>query len=362
MNNTFNTLVLCRDVSELSAFNSFSKDTLLIISENINDITANSVSPIIFKQNSASHCDDSVKSFISETNERITISLVSSLSETLSVSQNNFDFILTENVDFAKKIYNSVSAPTIAFIGKKEDAFSFAGSEVSGIAVSADFLNTYDLATLSLSSKQALMRGAIFDLDGTLLDSMPYWENIAEKFLKTLGITPKPNLNQTVLSMSFKESSAYIKKEYSLSMSCDEIIDSINKMAESYYYNDIKLKNGTDEMLKSFVGVKKYVCTLTASHLAVAALKRNGIWKHFDGIVSAADLGLDKSSAKIYNLTLEKLATQKKYTYVFEDSAHSAKTAKSDGFTVIGVSDAQTSRKKIENFCDFYTIDYNGWK
>lgn len=360
----FETLILSSDVQYLTEYYinyAFHGNTLFLITEN--HIIPN-LKISVLKQKTSAFLSDFLT--FKNDNQTFKISTVSSAATAAKAAESGADVIISENTEYIKKLCDSVSIPVIAYINKNTDIFELAGMGISGICVSSSFFLESDINLsrnlLFRLAKQAVMRGAIFDLDGTLIDSMPYWENAAEVFLQTLGITPKPNLNKTVSSMSLKESSEYIRKEYSLCMSCAEIINGINKTIEGYYYNDIPLKPGAYEMLKSFSGIKKYVCTLTSYHLAEAVLKRNGILKYFDGIISAADLGIDKNSDKIYKLTLEKLNTPKKYTYIFEDSAHSAKAAKSGGFTVIGVSDAGTSHKEIEKICDFYTVDYDNWK
>jgi thiamine-phosphate diphosphorylase len=266
-----------------------------------------------------------------------------------------------------KAICDETSIPVVAIGGiSKNNIRRLTGTHISGVAVVSAIFAQKDIESaakeLLFLSKQTVMQGAIFDLDGTLVDSMPYWENIAADYLKSIGITPKSGLREQVRKMFLRESAEFVKKEYSLSLSVEEIINGVNETVAHYYCNDIVLKPGVTEMLQSLTGVKKYVCTLTDSKLTRTVLERNGILKYFDGILSAVDYNIGKDTPKIYEMAREALGTPKQYTYIFEDSDYAIETAKKGGFTVVGVYDEHTDRSKIESMCDFYTVGYNEWK
>ncbi len=342
--------------------------TLVVISENAEVPKVCSV-PILVKNNieKAALADGAVVSVSDVKAARSALgqdkavgAFADSLSDAKKAQSDGADFVIISTDCPTKNICGNISIPAAALVKSESDIRHLHGSGICGISAR---LSDIDVPQkLRKAAMQAIMQGAIFDMDGTLIDSMPYWENVACDFLKGLGITPEPGLTETVQSMSLKESSAYMRDEYALSMTDEEIIDGINKTIASYYYNDITLKTGILDMLRAFDGVKKYVCTLTPPDLSRAVLERNGILKYFDGVLSAVDCGLNKSSPKIYELALKKLGTPKKYTYIFEDSDYAAMTAKAGGFTVVGVSDAHTPRENIEDFCDFYTVDYEDWK
>ena len=88
------------------------------------------------------------------------------------------------------------------------------------------------------------MTGAIFDVDGTLLDSMPIWEDVSVRYLKSLGVEAESNLPQKLERMSVEEGAAYIKENYGLSETEEEIAAATLKIVEDFYYNEAPLKPG----------------------------------------------------------------------------------------------------------------------
>ena len=199
------------------------------------------------------------------------------------------------------------------------------------------------------------IKGAIFDLDGTLLDSMHAWDGVGERYLKSKGIQASPALQSEIESMSLVESCAYVKEQYHLDESTDEILDGILRIVESFYFENALLKDGVGEFLANLnnMGVKMCVATATDRTLAEAALRRNKVIDYFDSILTCGELGCNKTTAQIYNKALEAIGTQKDNTVVFEDAYHAAYSAKSDGFVVCGVYD-ESEKKQLKDVCDFY--------
>jgi len=185
------------------------------------------------------------------------------------------------------------------------------------------------------------IEGAIFDLDGTLLDSMFIWDKIGEDYLKSLGIKPKENLNDTFKTMSLMQSAAYYRSEYGVALSIEQIISGVNRMIEHFYTEKVTAKAGVKAMLETFKGkgVKMCVATATDSHLAEAALRRNGVIDCFSGIFTCTQVGSGKDTPDIFNKALTHLGTHKQSTVVFEDALYAVQTAKKAGFFVAGVYD-----------------------
>ena len=82
-----------------------------------------------------------------------------------------------------------------------------------------------------------MIKGAIFDIDGTLLDSMPIWENAGARYLATLGIKAKPDLKERLDALSLPEGAIYMQKEYGLSVSAEDILEGVNQVVKDFYYS-----------------------------------------------------------------------------------------------------------------------------
>lgn len=194
------------------------------------------------------------------------------------------------------------------------------------------------------------MDGAIFDLDGTLLDSMYIWDTIGEDYLRSLGIEPRENLNKTFKAMSLLHAAEYYRSEYGVTLSTDGIMDGVNHMVERYYFHDVIVKPGVQVVLERLkrAGVGMCIATATDLHLAEAALNRNGIRTCFSEIFTCTDVGSGKDTPAIFNRALAHLGTARQSTIVFEDALHAIKTAKDAGFPVVAVYDQSEAEHSDE--------------
>ncbi len=183
--------------------------------------------------------------------------------------------------------------------------------------------------------------GAIFDLDGTLLDSMFIWDAIGEDYLRSRGIEPHENLNERFKNMSLFQAACYYQSEYGLADSTDAIMVGINDMIQHFYMDKVLPKTGVpaflDELKKR--RIKMCVATATERHLAEAALSRVHLLSYFGEIFTCSLLGHGKDEPNIYHAAHCFLQTPKASTWVFEDALHAVRTAKSAGYPVIGVFD-----------------------
>ncbi len=187
----------------------------------------------------------------------------------------------------------------------------------------------------------AHLKGAIFDFDGTLFDSMFIWDTIGAIYLRSIGIEPEENLGEKLKSFTLPQTAAYFRKAYGVPFSEDEISDGINKMVEDYYMNKVVPKPFVKDFLDGLKmrGVRMCVATVTDKYLVEAALKRCGIEEYFSKIFTCGEVGHGKTEPVIYREAMKHLKTTKKDTVVFEDSFFAASTAKADGFIVTGIFD-----------------------
>lgn len=207
-----------------------------------------------------------------------------------------------------------------------------------------------------------MIKGAIFDIDGTLLDSMPVWESAGARYLATLGIKAKPDLKEKLDALSLPEGALYMQKEYGLSVSTEDILQGIDQVVKDFYYKEATMKPGVLSLLKLLKAnnVKMILVTATDADMARAALVRNGIWQDFTGMITCEEAGAGKTNPKIFELAKERLQTKKEETWVFEDSLYAIKTATEAGFPVCSIFDAYSEKniREIRGLSDIYVEDF----
>ena len=204
------------------------------------------------------------------------------------------------------------------------------------------------------------IRGAIFDVDGTLLDSMFIWDTIGETYLRSIGYQPKENLNETFKNMSLHQAARYYQTEYGVTRSIDEIMDGVNAMLERYYRFEVPLKPGVAELLEWLRqdGVKLCIATATDRHLVEAALDRCGVLSCFGEIFTCNEVGHGKDEPDIFEEALRFLGTRREETLVFDDALYAVRTAKEAGFPVAAVYDShERSQAEVRARSDLYLED-----
>lgn len=205
--------------------------------------------------------------------------------------------------------------------------------------------------------------GAIFDMDGTLTDSMYVWKDIGKKYLISCGITPRETLRSDIKNKSLVQTTDYFIIEYGLNKTRVEIIEGINSLVEPMYRDEVLPKKGVMTLLQKFKdkGIKMCVATATDRYLAELVLKKNGLLDFFSEIFTGSEVGAGKDNPLIFEKALEHLGTLKNETLVFEDALYAIKTAKNSGFKVVGVYDDHSKRNtdEIKAIADYYINDYS---
>jgi HAD superfamily hydrolase (TIGR01509 family) len=203
-----------------------------------------------------------------------------------------------------------------------------------------------------------MIKGAIFDLDGTILDSMPVWDNAAEMFLNSIGIEAEPGLGKIMFSMSMTEGAEFLRDRYGLDMDADAIITGINHTIEDFYCYQVQLKEGVEQFLKDMkkAGIKMVVATASDRNVVEKALKRLNVMNCFDRIFTCTEIGAGKIRPDIFLAAVEYMGTLPRDTRVFEDALHAIKTAKNAGFRTVGVYDvySKENMEEIKETCDIF--------
>ena len=206
-----------------------------------------------------------------------------------------------------------------------------------------------------------MIKGAIFDFDGTLVDSMFIWDTFGEDYLRTLGKEPRENLSETFKTFTLEQAAEYYRKNYGVTLSVEEIVDAVNDMVAEIYRTKVTLKDGVREFLEALKsqGVKMCVATVTDRPIVEDVLCNLGIRDFFTEIFTCAEVGYNKETPHIYRVALEALGTKKDETVVFEDALHALMTAKNDGFTVAAVYDKHEAKQiEMRSEANYYISDY----
>ena len=187
-----------------------------------------------------------------------------------------------------------------------------------------------------------MIRGAIFDLDGVLLDSMGIWKDLGARYLRSLHIQPEPGLNEILFAMSMEQGAAYLKEHYPLPQSEAEIGEGIARMLEYYYFYEVPAKPGAAALLGFLAeqGIPMAAATSSPREHVTRALKRLGLLPYLQAVFTTGEVGVSKHKPDIYHLAAKTLGTVPAETLVFEDSLYALKTAKAAGYRTVGVFDA----------------------
>lgn len=206
-----------------------------------------------------------------------------------------------------------------------------------------------------------MIKGVIFDVDGTLFDSMGAWHDSGYNVLKSLGIDADKRIGDIFFSMTMDEVIDYIKENFSVNESRDFLKNGIHNQVEYAYRNEIELKPGVMRILDWMKDSKipATIATSTDRFLIEIGLARLGIEDYFDEIYTATEVGKGKNYPDIFQLAMDKMGTKPEETWLFEDGLYSMITAKAYGMPVVGVYDkvSHDDQEAIKQVADIYLED-----
>jgi HAD superfamily hydrolase (TIGR01509 family) len=187
--------------------------------------------------------------------------------------------------------------------------------------------------------------GAIFDMDGTLIDSLGYWDvlwkTLGEKYLNDKDFSPSPYTQKAVRTVTMREAARIIHENEKIGKSTDEIFVLADALLLDFYRNTVELKPGAMELLEFLCSNKVKMCVASASapHLLDAVIEKFGFDKFFPKIISCNDVGKGKEEPDVFIVAHEYLDTGKDETWIFEDSVVALQTAHDAGYNTVGVYD-----------------------
>ncbi len=208
------------------------------------------------------------------------------------------------------------------------------------------------------------IKGAIFDMDGTLINSLIFWDVLWEEFgNRYLGgekFYPDLEADKAIRTMVLAEAMDYYHERFNIGESGADLLNTTNEVFKDCYVNRVELKDGVKEFLDHLKaqGVKMCVASATDKVLLVYAMERCGLYEYFDTILSCADVGKGKDHPDIYYKALEVLGTDMDNTWVFEDSYVALRTANGMGLNTVGIYDKfNFDQDKMQKLATHYIAD-----
>ena len=194
-----------------------------------------------------------------------------------------------------------------------------------------------------MEQKSLPFTAAIFDLDGTLLDSVWVWRAVDRAFFEELGIPEPEDYARAIQGMSFRETAAYTVERFHLSRSVEEVMAGWTRMAAEAYANRVEMKPGALAYLRALKrsGVKLAVATANREALFGPTLRRWGAWELFDAVCTAAEVGdAGKGDGALFRLAARRLGAEPSACAVFEDTLEGMRGARAAGMAAYAVRDS----------------------
>lgn len=206
------------------------------------------------------------------------------------------------------------------------------------------------------------IKAVIFDLDGSLVDSMWMWRAIDIEYLAKFGIPLPENLQSRIEGMSFSETAAYFKERFSIPDSIEQIKEDWNQMAWDKYEQEVPLKPGIPEFLElcTKTGIKLGIATSNSRQLVENIAKVHNLRNYFSCIMTGCDVAHGKPAPDIYLAVARELGCAPKHCLVFEDILPGIQAGKAAGMKVCAVEDAYSVNVRAEKqaLADYYIESY----
>ena len=206
------------------------------------------------------------------------------------------------------------------------------------------------------------MQGAIFDVDGTLLDSMSVWWDVLIEFHKQHGVELSDTEAMTFKEVTLDESIPMMIDRFNLSETPEEVLDILKGMTAKYYETTLPLKKGAKEYLKKLHegGVKIAIATSGYEELCKTAFTRLGVWQYIDACAFSSEVGVNKSNPDVYLLAAKRIGVPPEECIVYEDILSGITGAKKGGFHTCAVYD-DTNADETDALKELADCYIKGW-
>ncbi len=207
----------------------------------------------------------------------------------------------------------------------------------------------------------------IFDIDGTLIDSMHVWTDIDEIFLEKYHLEEPENFHEGMEGKSYSETAQYFLDLFpGLPHTRQDLENEWHEMAYEIYTKEMTLKKGAREFIVAMhkEGKKLGIATSNSRDLAEGMLKNNGVWEYLDSVWTSDEAKAGKPAPDVYLKVAESLGVEPKRCLVFEDVPNGILAGKNAGMKVCAVEDSfsKEQEKKKRELADYYIQDYDDIK
>lgn len=207
------------------------------------------------------------------------------------------------------------------------------------------------------------VKAVLFDLDGTLVDSMWVWREIDKEYLGKFGLSAPAGLQEDIGGMSFSETAVYVKERFQIPDSVEEMKAEWTKMAWDKYTYEVPLKKGAGKFLDYCLknNIKLGIATSNSIELVSNIIKVHGLDNYFSGIVTGCEVKKGKPSPDVYLEAARRCNAAPGECLVFEDIIPGILAGKAAGMKVCAVEDDNSAnqREEILKLADYYIKDYS---
>lgn len=207
-----------------------------------------------------------------------------------------------------------------------------------------------------------MIEAVIFDLDGSMVDSMWVWRSIDIEYLGKFGIELPDNLQACIEGMSFSETAAYFKERFDLADDLEIIKADWNRMAWDKYAHEVPVKEGVRELLSYCMehGIKAGIATSNSRQLVENVLQAHCLESCFDCIMTGCEVEKGKPAPDIYLAVAKELDVEPQNCLVFEDIIPGIQAGKAAGMQVCAVYDEYSKHQDREKheLADYYTFHF----
>lgn len=194
------------------------------------------------------------------------------------------------------------------------------------------------------------MNYSIFDVDGTILDSMEVWNTLASQYVQSLGMVPEKNLDEIVSDMSLEQSATYLKNHYKINKQEERIISEVLNFISDFYEYEVNLMPGFKEFISHYDSIN-VIGTSCDEELVKIALNRLAVLNYFEDIITCSKVNKSKNDPDFYLACAQVLKQRPEDIVVFEDADYCIDVVRKVGFKVIKIKDWRDLNEKCINDC-----------